>query len=63
MNETDAECVIRKKSIEDKSKASVLRSRGCEGLNEAANNVINKWRLQLVTMFTKSVDKIIQIQK
>ena len=32
----DAVCVICKESIGDKSKASVLRVKGCEGLNEAA---------------------------
>ena len=32
----DAVCVICKKSTGDKSKASVLRVKGCEGLNEAA---------------------------
>ena len=32
----DAVCVICKKSIGDKSKASVLKVKGCEGLNEAA---------------------------
>ena len=36
MNKMDAECVICKKPIEDKSKAFILRLKGCEGLNEAA---------------------------
>ena len=36
MNKMDAVCVICKKSIGNKSKASVLRVKGCEGLNEAA---------------------------
>ena len=36
MNKMDAECVICKTSIGDKSKASVLRLKGCEGLNETA---------------------------
>ena len=36
MNKMDAECVICKRSIGDKSKASVLRLKKCEGLNEAA---------------------------
>ena len=36
MNKMDAECVICRKSIGDKSKASVLRLKGSEGLNEAA---------------------------
>ena len=36
MKKMDAVCVICKKSIGDKSKASVLRVKGCEGFNEAA---------------------------
>ena len=36
MNKMDAECVICTRFIGDKSKASVLRLKGCEGLNEAA---------------------------